>query len=425
MLSLVPKSSAGRRRYFVDEFNDSREKWLRVWYVHCRGAARQFEIRRLVPPETLGALLGQLQAEGSKKGMLVAFKNKLISEHTHFIRVLRDLGVPLEQIRARCIYNHSKAVEAFVEEYCRTFSRATGVTPTIENHGGMKGDIVAETIVRRAVLAELLHRAMDVVRIRLADSDHISVPLDRLRNAFLAKLLTGDGTLDVSLASNRMRVTLRIVEGNPCYLRDYQRILLKAAFSARAIARCKAVVAYCSWQNLLRLYSIGAFKGTRNWPKLLCAIAIAIKGRELRSYQRLRDLSSRQTFVARDISSRYHIVGRSANLWIWSMRRHRLVTKVSRFHGHQFIRYRLTQAGRNTVRLLDQWESAYVEVGRTLNLSEPTEILKAVKVRGRGKPEHEISQNVKKDARFRGFGPKSAVKVKTHAESAEEGTEAR
>jgi len=124
-----------------------------------------------------------------------------------------------------------------------------------------------------------------------------------------------------------------------------------------------------------------AFKGTKNRLKLLCAIAISISGKRIRSYQRLRSLSSKRTFTAKGIVERYHLVGRSANLWIGNMRRRGLVTKVKRFRGRQFIRYRLTEAGLSTVELPDRWETEFLDLCRSLHCREPIEILEALKVR--------------------------------------------
>jgi len=99
MLSLVPTASRKGRPIYVDEYEKAAESWLRVWYYHPRGAARQIEMKRYVNASTLGNLLGQIQAEGEKNGSRVAFKNTSISEHTDFVLALLQLGIPMDSIQ--------------------------------------------------------------------------------------------------------------------------------------------------------------------------------------------------------------------------------------------------------------------------------------------------------------------------------------
>jgi hypothetical protein len=245
----------------------------------------------------------------------------------------------------------------------------------------MKGDIAAETVVRSTILAKSILNGMDVVRRLLSNSPEIQGALCHLRDTFVAKLLTGDGTLDVRVADNRLYATIRIVDANENYLKDYQRILMNMGFRARLIARRRTVSAYCSWENLLQLYRIKAFNGSRNWRKLLCALAIAIKGREIRGYERLRQLSKQRTFISDNIADTYRISRRSANLWIHHMRRLRMITRVNKFHGGQFIRYRLTRQAINIVQLLDQWEREFANLCYATQHHEPEKILQSIKIR--------------------------------------------
>lgn len=393
LLSWVPQRTGKGHAYVVDEYLDDRgESWIRVWYCHRRGAARQLEIRRYIDVRHLGKLLGQYQAEGGERHGRVEFKNKLLSEHREFVRALRALGLPPEQITARCLYHPLRTNVARLQEYCRTYASVTGVTPSIQTSPSMKGCMAAETSVRRAIPEEILLHAMNAMRKRLANANTISGALADFRDAFLAKLLTGDGTLDVRMTPIRMYATLRIVDGNLSYLRDYHRILRELGFKARLIIARKTVRAYCSWENLLELYAIRAFEGTRNWAKLLCAIAIAIRGRRIGSHQRLRDLSNKQTFTAKDIAKRYHTVSRSANLWIANMRKLGFVTRVSRFRGHQYIRYRLTERGRSKVELLDRWEQEFNDLRNGKNGLEPTAILQALKARSSARTAPKIAK---------------------------------
>jgi hypothetical protein len=182
MLSLIPPTSTNGYQLYVDEYENNGERWLRIWYHHPRGAARQIELRRWIDISKLGQLLGQLQAEGDKKSLRVVFKNASISEHADFVTALRELGTPATSILARCILNPTKSSQESAREYATSYARATGIVISSLNENiAMKGAIVAETCVRSSILASILSSAMDETR-------EGTIADERLRHAFLAKL---------------------------------------------------------------------------------------------------------------------------------------------------------------------------------------------------------------------------------------------
>jgi len=157
-----------------------------VWYYHPRGAARQIEMKRYVNASTLGNLLGQMQAEGEKNGSRVAFKNTSISEHTDFVLALLQLGIPMDSIHGRCIFNPNKVSANMAFEYLEGYRNATGIANyTLDPTNTMKGTVAADSYVRSTILARILLFAMDEVRIG-------SVQNDSLRQNFLAKRVYSD-----------------------------------------------------------------------------------------------------------------------------------------------------------------------------------------------------------------------------------------
>jgi len=142
MLSLIPATSVNGYQLYVDKFESNGEEWLRVWYHHPRGAARQIEIRRYVDISKLGQLLGQLQAEGDKKYPRVVFKNASINEHQDFVSALREVGVPNTLVLARCVWNPTKSSQESARDYANSYTKMTDVVvSSLNENTAMKGAI--------------------------------------------------------------------------------------------------------------------------------------------------------------------------------------------------------------------------------------------------------------------------------------------
>jgi hypothetical protein len=101
---------------------------------------------------------------------------------------------------------------------------------------------------------------------------------EKLRQNFLAKLLTGDESLDARKTVRRLDARVTIVDEKAESLRGYTAILSREGFKAQVNTEMISVRVYCTWLNLLKPYQIGAFRTNRNWIKLLCSIMIAVKG---------------------------------------------------------------------------------------------------------------------------------------------------
>lgn len=376
MLSLIPPTSSNGYELYVDEYENNGEHWLRIWYHHPRGAARQVELKRYVDILKFGQLLGQLQAEGDKNNLRVVFKNASVREHADFVSALCELGTLTTHILARCVLNPTKISQESARAYATSYTQATGVTvSSINENSGMKGGIVAETSVRSSILASILISAMDEAR--------KSVIVDeRLRHAFLAKLLSGDGTLDARRTPLRLDVRIKIVDQNLGYLFDYAEILAKEGFIAHVLPQQIAVRAYCTWSNLLTLFRISAFRNNRNWTRLICSIVIQLRGAENQGYKRIQELSKCETFTSADVSARYSVVLRSANLWIGTMMRRGLIELLGK-GKHGSMNYRISTKGIEISGILQDVDREYLEICNQLGIDEAELILEHCKVKGK------------------------------------------
>lgn len=384
MLSLIPAKTHRGYRLYVDSYEDE-EPRLRIWYYHERGAARQIELKRYVNMRILGGLLGQLQAEGEKNDVIVSFKNASIAEHDDFISGLRELGLSSSAIGARCVFNPGKANLARVREFSETYYSSCGLQISkFDEVAAMKGTIAADTYVRSTVLAAMLRASIRTVLKGVVD-----VP--SIREAFVAKLLSGDGTLDSRKTSRRLDVRVTIVDNNADSLIDYTRLLAKEGFKAKLHIEKINVRTYCTWLNLLKLYQIGAFRNNRNWIKLLCSLQIAIKGRENKSYARLLDLSRLNCFTSQDVCARYPIGKRAANLWMVRMLRLNLIRRKETNKRH-YVSYVLTEEGASMVGVLKSADGEFLQLCYANGSRDAEAILEQSKTKKR-KLKSEIALN--------------------------------
>jgi DNA-binding MarR family transcriptional regulator len=176
-------------------------------------------------------------------------------------------------------------------------------------------------------------------------------------------------------------VRVKIVDQNVEYLHDYAAILVEEGFKAKIHAEKLTVRSYCTWLNLLTLYEIGAFRGTRSWTKLLCSLKIAIAGKQTRGYERIRELSELETITSRDVCTRYRIGGRAANLWLRNMQKQGLIERSANIRTDRYNRYCLTQHGKTAIALIRDFEREYNEMSKQHASSGPVLILRACKTK--------------------------------------------
>ena len=379
MLSLIPSTSIKGYPLYVDEYEENGKRYLRVWYHHPRGAARQLELKRYVDISKLGQLLGQLQAEGDKNSERIAFKNTSIFEHTDFVSSLRELGVT--NITARCTFNPSKITEEKISAYTSNYTCATRIPVTsLDALDEMKGAIAAYTHVRSVILARILFFTIGELRSGRIQNRS-------LRRNFIAKLLSGDGSLGARRTTKRLDVRLTVVDKDIEALHDYAILLEQEGFKAKVLTDRITVRAYCTFLNLLRLYEIGAFRNSKNWIRLICAIKITLMGRENCGYKRIQALSTLGRITSDEVSARYRIGRRAANLWIHTMERKNLLESIrqaTRVQGRK--NYQISAKGKDIAQLIKTVERDYDEIAAHVEFNDPESLLRSTKTKGRKGP---------------------------------------
>lgn len=347
VLAVVPTRDRAGNEYVVDEYVDSSsERRLRIWYRHKRGSARQLVIKRYVDPLRFGMILGQIQAEGEKTPCRLAFKNRSICQHQDFVLSLKDLGVEKNWINARIVYNPRKVGDHELSHHTRLYVERTGIQiAAMDRSRGMRGTVVYETYVRSRILAEIILRAMSKIRKILCTSNSSTAPFLLLREGFVSELLAGDGSIDIYRRGRKTDVRVKISDGNRLYLIDYKKILARLGFRPR-LSRQRAVMFDASLRDLFTLFSLRAFRGGHNWKKLLCAIGMALSGRQNRTYRRLERVSSWGMLTSVDLRRTEGISLEAARQWLKLMEKRGYMFRSRGFHGPRTpVGYSLTKHG--------------------------------------------------------------------------------
>ncbi len=385
MLSLIPEKTKQGYEIIVTEFNKDDEDWLRCWYCHYRGSGRQIEIRRFVDMMSFGNMLGQYQAEGTKysntnKLICLCFVNKLIAEHIDFLNSLVLLGIEKRMVRGGISYNPHLLKEdrrrSIIKEYETRLGLKVKET-SISNAG--KGAYGFRTIVRSTLITEIVLFAMNKIRTRLSNTKEFSIDEQLLADAFLAKLLTGDGTLDIRIDNREYDfpcTRIKIVDGNLDYLKDYYKILENLKFRPKLRENYKWVKAICSFEKLLYFYKICAFKNSNNWNKLLVLIRICLNGRRLNTHNRFIDLSKIKVISSLDIAKKYNVHLHSATDWLRNKVADGYLECVRRAPFP--VLYKLTSKAIDLANTLIAIEKENKEL---IGSSDPYEFLEALKVR--------------------------------------------
>jgi len=381
VLSFVPRKAVGGFAYAVDKYrNAGGEGWIRLWYCHKRGAARQVELRRYVEAGKFGRLLGQYQAEGDKGNPdRIAFTSVLVSEHADFISYLNELGLSSDSVRGACVFDPSKIDESSVGKLLAYYSDRTGIAACDTRPQSMKGAFAFVTFVRSKILKAIIDNALEGVRRKLTRPGDRSAPSNELLENFVAKLLTGDGTFDVQLRDGRVSTKIKLVDQCASFRRDYSVLLARLGFRPKINNKRIDVASYCTFENLLTLFRINAFSGTRNWPKLICAIELSLRGPTNAGYERVRRLSSSGQFSSLDVSKMCGKGRRAANLWLQTMMKRELIMRLGKFRGHEYIPYSLTMSGLFKSRLLAAIHAEYQALSERLGEVDPLKLLSRIK----------------------------------------------
>ncbi|MBI2653041.1 hypothetical protein HYX00_06250 [Candidatus Woesearchaeota archaeon] len=378
MLSLIPESTSKGYRIFVNEFNKNNENWLRIWYSHERGSGQQLEIRRFVEIDSIGSLLGQYQAEGTKhkntRRFSIEFTNRLIPEHQEFISSLSKLGIPKDAFEFRFTYNPNKFSEEEVINHVKRFETIIGYKVKL-SRGTSKG-IGFRTVIRNTILTEIVLNSLDKIRNLLANESNYTLNQQELANNFLAKLLTGDGTLDVRCTRREFpELNMKIVDQDLNYLKDYCAILRNNGFKARINEKRICVISSCSLRRLLHLYRIKAFKNSNNWNKLLVAIALCLRGRRYYTYSRFLELADYEKFGTSMISKGFQMQSNMASDWLNNKVKENLIVK------NNYNSWSLTSEGEKLCKTLDVWSKDYTNLTNLKGFEDPIALLEAFKIK--------------------------------------------
>ncbi|MBI4452752.1 hypothetical protein HY637_04950 [Candidatus Woesearchaeota archaeon] len=375
MLSLIPQTTSKGYEIIVTSFTLNNENWLRLWYSHERGSGQQLEIRRLVEIDTLGSLLGQYQAEGTKHKNTdkfnVEFTNKIIPEHQEFIDSLSKLGIPKDACEFRFTYNPNRLSEEEMINHVKNFEAIIGCKVKT-SQGNSKG-IGFRTVIRNTILTEIVLNSLDKIRNLLANESRYTRNQQELANNFLAKLLTGDGTLDVRCKRRDFpELHLKIVDQDLNYLKDYCAILKSNGFKTRINEKRICVISSCSFRGLLHLYRIKAFKNSSSWNKLLTAIALCLRGRRYYTYSRFLELADYEKFGTSVISKGFQMQSNMASDWLNNKVKENLIVKNS------YNSWSLTLEGQNLTRTLKIWSKDYKNLK---GFENPFHLLETLKVK--------------------------------------------
>ena len=377
MLFLIPEKTSKGYEIFVTKFEKDNRDYLRIWYSHERGSGRQIEIRRFVDVETIGRLLGQYQAEGTKhknspNKFHIGFINKLVKEHEEFRNSLLMLGVPKDMFKFHFIFNPNKIPQKRAEEYIHHFKSIINYPVRIvpSNSKGIGFGVV----VRNILFTEIIINALHTIRNLLAKERGYTVNQQNLGNSFFTKLLTGDGTLDVRYSRRLFPdLKIKIVDEDKNYLYDYQKIMRNLGFNTRVYEDYINVVSSCSFKNLLYLYRIKAFSNTNNWNKLLVSIELCLTGRRISTYSRFLDLIKYDSFNCNFIATKYSVSSQSAREWLINKCKEGLIIKINKSD------WALSDEGKDIASLLMKWKKDYTNLINEKRIEDPIELLESLK----------------------------------------------
>jgi hypothetical protein len=267
ILALIPKETTKLNPIIVTEFIEKEESMLRIWSFHSRGSCTPLILKRFLDIDHFGRLLGQLQSEGTKANTeRLEFANNSLYEHKDFINYLIEMGLPKDRIKVRCQHHPDISPTDKVKE----FENKTGIKIyKIYSSEKNRYSLGFHTYVQSMLLCEIIINAMNYIR-KMIVTHKLRSELKLLSDAFLAKILSGDGTVEIDMRHRNLpQARLRIVDGNNEYLNDYAEILKKYGLNPKITQKYWYVRAYLRKENAEELVRIGAFENNPNHIKLL------------------------------------------------------------------------------------------------------------------------------------------------------------
>lgn len=387
LLSLIPIKTSRNYEIIVDKFNKNSEKWLRIWYCHNRGSGRQIELKRFLDIEMFGSLLGQYQAEGTKNKndkypkWCLQFTNKLVDEHKEYVNYLSELGVNKENLEFIFKYNPKKLSKDEVDFYVNKFNNSINLPLNIILNNSMKSKGFVSTY-RNVLLTEIIIGSMDKIRKILAYKREYNQLERKLANSFFSKLLTGDGTLDIRIKNrqnNFPHTRIKIVDQDLEYLKEYKLIMNNLGFKAKINEKRILVRAGVSFDKLVHLYKIKAFKNTNNWNKLISVIELYLKGRRLNTNYRFINLKKYNSFTSMDIVNDYNVGSMGALDWLHNKEKEGLVERLKITKCP--INWILTNKALKLTDFITNWQNDLNKLKGEKDIYDPDELLESLKTK--------------------------------------------
>ncbi len=387
LLYFIPEKTSMGYEIIVNDFIKDDKKWLRIWYSHKRGSGRQLELKRFVDIRKFGSLLGQYQAEGTKNKntkskFMLRFTNKIIKEHVAYLSSLRAMGVQEMDIEINLNYDTRIISEEEAGNIADKFKIETGIVPKLTKDKYSKGWCFS-CVFRNTIITEIILYSMNYIRTLLADKKSKNNNTKKLFNIFLAKLLTGDGTLDININSREYgypAAKIKIVDQDIVYLNDYKNILQNAGFIPRIKERDIVVIAACGIKQLFYLYNIKAFYNSNNWYKLLIVIDMMLGGRRLSTLKRYIDLVGYKSFYTTQLTKKYGITTHSAYVWLKNATENGFVTIIKRKNEKECC-WKTTNKAKALKMLLTNWQEDFNKVKKKVPECNSKELLEVFKLR--------------------------------------------
>ena len=369
LLPLMPKVTSSGYDILVEVDGE----YIELWYKHPR--VKPIRIRRFADPKVLGALLGQYQAEGtkdSKKGFRLEFTNKIILEHRDFVAGLSHLGIGKERMIFE--FMHRPDFTDY-EEKIAEFEKSVGPISVIQE-SDMKGKYGFRTYIRNVLLIEVFLNILHYMRGRMADGN------TDVSDSFFAKLLTGDGTMDIRTKNREYgypTVRIKITDKNVGYLEDYAKIMKNLGFRSHVLEKHISVRASCSLKSLLYLYKIRAFENTINWNKLLVVIGLCLEGRRYSTHCRFIELFKLESFTSLDMMKIYGFCQRVINDWLNNKEKEGLLIGTRK--QPYPVRWSLTDEAKELAETLSEWRAELEVLIKNKKTRDLRNIMETLKVR--------------------------------------------
>ena len=384
ILSLIPKKTSKGFKIEIKKFRRKDEEWLYLSYTHPRKP--ELEIRRYVDIKKFGSLLGQYQAEGSKPvyskypKYKVEFTNKLIQEHKEFLGSLIDIGINKKRLKARFTYNPLKYSSEKAEKQIKKFKEIIGITPSISQFKEAKG-IGFKLSMGNTIFMEIILNSLKVVR-NSFNKNIKTKEYKLLINNFFAKLLTGDGTLDIRTNNREFNypyTRIKVVDQDLDYLESYKQLMEIYGLSPKIKEKHISVRAGVGLHNLLLLYKIKAFKNTRNWDKLILNIDLMLNGRRHSTFKRYLDLVNYENFDTVRISKNYHIGMRAAHDWLSNATNEGYITKLTN-KTHPIL-WTTTEKAKKLANILECWQKDLIKLKKEKGIENSLSLLNSLKIK--------------------------------------------